>query len=166
MPVRGLHSGLLAMAAIEPCKRVYQTFVHKEAVFRICCAIFEAVTAEILRQRSILEEYLSQHPGFQAALTPLESDAHAPLPVQRMASAAQRVGVGPMAAVAGTMAQLAAEAGLAAGADEAIVDNGGDIYLKLAGPAVIGLYSGPDHKLNTLAFRVQPEQTPLSICSS
>jgi len=147
-------------------KRRYRTFVHKEAVFRICCAKYEAVTAEILRQRRILEEYISQHPGFQTALTPLEVESSAPQSVQRMALAAQHVGVGPMAAVAGTMAQLAAEAGLKAGADEAIVDNGGDICLQLAAPAVIGIYSGPDQQLNKLAFRVQPKQTPLSICSS
>jgi ApbE superfamily uncharacterized protein (UPF0280 family) len=154
------------MSAVEPAKRVYRTFVHKEAVFRICCTMFEAVTAEILRQRRILEEYISRHPDFKTALTPIEIPDDAPLSVQRMASSAQRVGVGPMAAVAGTMAQLAAEAGIAAGAEEAIVDNGGDICLKLTSPAVIGIYSGPDQKLNKLAFRVQPEQTPLSICSS
>jgi ApbE superfamily uncharacterized protein (UPF0280 family) len=147
-------------------KRIYKTFVHKEAVFRICCTEFEAITAEILRQRRILEEYISHHPDFQTALTPLAIDSDAPLSVQRMASAAQRVGVGPMASVAGTMAQLAAEAGVAAGADEAIVDNGGDIYLKLTGPALVGVYSGPDPKLNRLAFHIQPDQTPLSVCSS
>lgn len=147
-------------------QRVYRTFVHKEAVFRICCSKFEAVTAEILRQRQVLEEYISRHPDFQTAVTPIEHDKDAPVSVQRMVSAAQRVGVGPMAAVAGTMAQLAAHAGLAAGAEEAIVDNGGDIYLKLTSPAVIGIYSGPDQKLNRLAFQIRPDQTPLSICSS
>jgi len=45
-----------------------------------------------------------------------------------------------MAAVAGTMAQLAAEAGLKAGAREVIVENGGDIYLQTMQPVVLGLY--------------------------
>lgn len=147
-------------------QRIYLTFVHKEAVFRISCSKFEAVTAEILRQRQVLEEYISRHPDFQTAVTPIEHEKNAPVSVQRMVSAAQRAGVGPMAAVAGTMAQLAAHAGLAAGAEEAIVDNGGDIYLKLTSPAVIGIYSGPDQKLNRLAFQIRPDQTPLSICSS
>lgn len=147
-------------------QRIYRTFVHKEAVFRISCSKFEAVTAEILRQRQVLEEYISRHPDFQTAVTPIEHEKNAPVSVQRMVSAAQRAGVGPMAAVAGTMAQLAAHAGLAAGAEEAIVDNGGDIYLKLTSPAVIGIYSGPDQKFNRLAFQIRPDQTPLSICSS
>ena len=42
-------------------KRSYRDFTYKEAVFRICCDKFEAVTAEILRQRRILEDYIERH---------------------------------------------------------------------------------------------------------
>ena len=83
-----------------------------------------------------------------------------------MARAAARVGVGPMAAVAGAMAQCAAEAGLAAGADEAIVDNGGDIYLRTIKPVVVGLYAGSAALGDKLAFSLQPDETPIAICSS
>jgi ApbE superfamily uncharacterized protein (UPF0280 family) len=83
-----------------------------------------------------------------------------------MAAAADVVGVGPMAAVAGAMAQMAAEAGLAAGAAEAIVDNGGDIFMVLRRPAVVRLFAGAGAVGDRLAFLVRPEDTPLSICSS
>lgn len=147
-------------------KRIYKLFTHKEAVFRICCNAFETVTAEIIRQRRILEYFIHQHPDFLKSFLPVYVGLDAPEVAQRMAAAAARVGVGPMAAVAGTMAQLAAEAALKAGIDEVIIDNGGDIYLKLTSPAVIGIYAGQVDKLNRIAFSVRPEDTPLSICSS
>lgn len=147
-------------------KRVYRTFIHKEAVFRICCEPFAAVTREIVRQRAILEEYIRRHPDFQHSLQPVAVKDDAPEVARRMACAAQKAGVGPMAAVAGAMAQLAVEAGLEAGADEAIVDNGGDIYLLAAEPVIIGLFPGGQGPLGRLAFSLQASDTPLSICSS
>ncbi|HOK96905.1 MAG TPA: UPF0280 family protein, partial [Anaerohalosphaeraceae bacterium] len=147
-------------------KRIYNTFVHKEAVFRICCSCYEAVTLEIIRQRKILEEYIHRHPEFRDSLEPVQLLAHPPESACRMAQAARRTGTGPMAAVAGAMAQLAAEAGLKAGAEEAIVDNGGDIYLRTVKPVIIGLYAGGSAAVNRLAFEIQPEDTPLAICSS
>jgi ApbE superfamily uncharacterized protein (UPF0280 family) len=146
--------------------RVYRTFIHKEAVLRICCESFAAVTEEIVRQRAILEEYIRRHPLFQHSLQPVAVLADAPEVVRRMAAAARKVGVGPMAAVAGAMAHLAVEAGLKAGAEEVIVDNGGDIYLRTVESVIIGLYPGESGQIGRLAFSVEASDTPLSICSS
>jgi hypothetical protein len=71
-----------------------------------------------------------------------------------------------MAAVAGAMAQRAADAAGAAGAREAIVDNGGDIFLRAAHPICVGLYTGTAAVADQLAFAVNPSETPLAICSS
>jgi ApbE superfamily uncharacterized protein (UPF0280 family) len=147
-------------------KRTYQTFAHREAVFRICCDRVGAVTAEIIQQRSILEAYLRRDPCFGAALQPVEAADDAPEVARRMAAAARSVGVGPMATVAGAMAQLTAEAGLRAGATEAIVDNGGDIYLRVTSPVTVGLYAGPSGPADRLAFSLGPDNTPIAICSS
>ena len=83
-----------------------------------------------------------------------------------MARASRLVGVGPMAAVAGAMAQCAAEAGLKAGAQEVIVENGGDIYIRAAEPVLIALNTGTAKLSNRLAFSLQADDTPISICSS
>ena len=147
-------------------RRIYRTFIHKEAVFRICCECYDAVTDEIVRQRKILEAYIAEHPEFLRSFVPVPLKNNAPVVARRMAAAAEPVGVGPMAAVAGAMAQLAVEAGLQAGAQEAIVENGGDIYLKAKTPVTIGLYSGGSEQINRLAFKLQPEETPIAICSS
>jgi hypothetical protein len=149
-----------------PHSRTYRTFTYREAVLRVCCSRFDLVTAEIVRQRHLLEDYLRGHPEFQRSLVPIEPHADAPEIARHMAWAADRVGVGPMAAVAGAMAQWAAKAALAAGAEEAIVDNGGDICLKAVEPVIVSLGTGTSKLADRLAFRVQPEETPLSICSS
>ncbi|MEN6337748.1 MAG: UPF0280 family protein [Phycisphaerales bacterium] len=146
--------------------RIYRTFTYKEAVLRICCDRFDAVTAEIVRQRHILEDYIRRHPEFQRSLVPIGLGADAPEIAQHMAWSADLVGVGPMAAVAGAMSQWSAKAALAEGAQEAIVDNGGDIYLKAVEPAIISLGTGTSRLADRLAFRIQPDQTPLAICSS
>jgi ApbE superfamily uncharacterized protein (UPF0280 family) len=147
-------------------KRTYRTFTHREAVFRICCSRFDTVTAEIVRQRQILEEYIERHPDFRVSFEPLELLSDAPEVAKRMARAARLVGVGPMAAVAGAMAQCAGQAGLEAGAEEAIVENGGDIFLRTAEPVIIGLGTGTAELTDKLAFSLQPNDTPISICSS
>jgi ApbE superfamily uncharacterized protein (UPF0280 family) len=147
-------------------KRTYRTYTYKEAVFRICCEKFDVVTAEIVRQRRILEDYIARHPDFSQSLEPLELLADAPNVAQTMARAAKLVGVGPMAAVAGAMAQCAGQAAVDTGAHEAIVENGGDIYIHAVEPVIIGLKTGTADLADRLAFSLQADDTPISICSS
>jgi ApbE superfamily uncharacterized protein (UPF0280 family) len=146
--------------------REYQSFSFKGANFRICTTGLQAAQRQIRRQRRLLEAYIVRQPEFLHSMVPLELLADAPEVARRMAAAAAAVGVGPMAAVAGAMAQLAAEAALADGAEEAIVDNGGDLYLASPQPVLVALYAG-DHPLSgRLAFSIEPRRLPLSVCSS
>ncbi len=147
-------------------KRTYRIFTYREAVLRICCDRFDLATAEIVRQRGILEGYIGRQPEFKHSFAPVDLPPDVPEIARRTARAAQLVGVGPMAAVAGAMAQCAAEAALRAGATEAIVDNGGDIYLRTVEPVVVGLGTGATGLANRLAFAIEPHETPVSICSS
>jgi hypothetical protein len=149
-----------------PHSRIYRPFTYREAVLRICCDRFDIVTAEIVRQRHILEDYIRSRPEFQRSLVPIDVPADAPEIARHMAWAAGLGGVGPMAAVAGAMAQWSARAALKAGAAEAIVDNGGDIFLKAVEPVIVSLSTGTSKLADRLAFRVEPRETPLSICSS
>ena len=146
--------------------RAYQRFAHKGANFRIACDRIDVVTRRIVRLRAVLERYIARHAEFGRSLTPVAPFDDAPDVAVRMARAAETVGVGPMAAVAGTMAQLAVEAALDDGADEAVVENGGDMFLVCHRPVVIGLYPGPGPLEDRLALRIAPESTPLAVCSS
>jgi ApbE superfamily uncharacterized protein (UPF0280 family) len=162
--LRSLSAVNLSSTVIQ--KRTYQTFIHIDALFHIYCDKLDVITNEIVRQRKILEDYIKHNPNFQHSLEPLELCYDAPEIAQRMVRAAQIVGVGPMAAVAGAMAQYAAEASLKAGASEVIVENGGDIYLRTEESVIIGLYTGTTKLADKLGFSIQAHDTPISICSS
>lgn len=146
--------------------RSYRVFVCRDAAFRIACDRFDVVTEELVRQRNALEAYVLRDCSFLESLEPVKPLPGAPEVAVRMAHAAEAVGVGPMAAVAGVMAQLAAEAARKAGAFEVIVDNGGDVYLCLRAPARVVIDAGRAAIAARLAFLVRPEETPLAICSS
>jgi ApbE superfamily uncharacterized protein (UPF0280 family) len=122
--------------------------------------------SELFLPGSQLPHRLVRHPEFVSSLRPLQLLASAPEAARRMQAAAAATGVGPMAAVAGTMAQLAAEAARAVGAEEAIVENGGDIFLWSDRDVTVALYAGDNPLSGKLAFKVHPERLPLAICSS
>ncbi|NOY69641.1 MAG: UPF0280 family protein, partial [Deltaproteobacteria bacterium] len=141
-------------------------FSYKGANFRICSDGYDAIVSEIIRQRRILSDYIQRLPEFLTSLTPLAPLADAPDIAIRMHKAADNTGVGPMAAVAGTTAQMAAEAALKAGASKAVVENGGDIFLASGKEVVIGLYAGKSPLSGKLGFCVAANEMPVSVCSS
>ena len=139
---------------------------HKSAVYRISSELSDAGIEEIRRQRLILEKYISICPGFAKSIEPVEFQSAAPPIVRSMIEAARRCGVGPMAAVAGAIAEAAAGAMSAAGATTVVVDNGGDLFLHADRELTIALYSGFRTAAKGLALRIVPAEMPCSICSS
>jgi uncharacterized protein len=146
--------------------RSWTSFSIRGASLRISSSRVGVIQEEVRRQRELLEAYVRRHPDFLVAMTPLDPLDGAPEIARRMARAAWAVGVGPMAAVAGAVAQAAVEAALRAGATEAVVENGGDIFLASGDEVVVGLYAGEHTLSGRVALRVRPERMPLSVCSS
>jgi uncharacterized protein len=146
--------------------RQFLPFVYKDARFRITRHGFDAATRAIRDQRKALEAYLVLNPVFRDSLVPVSVTPDAPALALAMHRASLATGVGPMAAVAGAFAELAGRAALAAGARESIVENGGDIFMVLDAPLVMGLYAGSSPLSGRLAFRIEPGQTPIGVCSS
>ena len=77
-----------------------------------------------------------------------------------------RFGIGPMAAVAGTLAELAVESMRDAGATYAMVDNGGDVALISDREVLVGIYAGESAFSNKIALRVKPTPSLAGICTS
>jgi len=119
----------------------------------------------LAKYRRSLEEYIGLHPAFLTSLEPLSVDDDAPDIVKDMAAAAETVGVGPMAAVAGAIAEFVGR-DLLPLSPEIIVENGGDIYLKSAGTRVVGIYAGASPLTGKIGLEINGEQTPLGICTS
>lgn len=163
VPLRSLFLNLLRRAAL---KRRFQTFTYRDALYRMLADGFESACSELVARRNELEAFIRRCPLFARSYVPIALPDDAPPTARQMADAARRVQVGPMAAVAGAFAEAAARRALATGTEEAIVDNGGDLYLKLVEPALIGLYTGDRQLSQRLAFRIEPDETPLAVCSS
>lgn len=121
---------------------------------------------EIIRAcRRPLEEYIQRDPGFVKALTPYELLPDAPLLAQTMAEAGRLAGVGPMAAVAGAVAEWVGKL-IAQRSRDVIVENGGDIFMRTSRIRKVGIYAGDSPLSNRVALEIRPDQTPLGICTS
>jgi ApbE superfamily uncharacterized protein (UPF0280 family) len=119
----------------------------------------------IRRSRAELESYIMEDPFFKITFEPYECAPGAPEVVRRMVRASARAGVGPMAAVAGTIAWLALEDMVEAGCRHGIVDNGGDIALINDRPVVVGIYAG-ESPVRDLGLEIMPRDNILGVCTS
>ena len=115
--------------------------------------------------RHQLESYIQSHPAFLTTMTTYPDDPYAPPMVRKMIEATRDAGVGPMASVAGAIAQFVGT-GLLEWADEVIVENGGDIYLKVNREVVVSVFAGESPFSEKIGLRIPLRQMPLGICSS
>jgi len=118
-----------------------------------------------LVSRHQLETYIRSHPEFLNSLLPLKEDPCAPQIVREMIGAAGKVGVGPMAAVAGAIAQQVGE-GLLNLTDQVIVENGGDTFLKADRPLTVSIFAGTSPLSGRVGIFIPTRQMPLGVCSS
>jgi len=119
----------------------------------------------VSKYRDTLERYIERHPAFLTSLEPVPVDDNAPHIIREMAEAAEKVGVGPMASVAGAIAEFIGKE-LLAFSPEVIVENGGDIYLKSLRERTIGIYAGKSPLSGKLGLEIKGQDTPLGICTS
>ena len=91
--------------------------------------------------RADLEAYIAAHPEFKTALEPWPEEERAPGIVREMIAAGRAAGVGPMAAVAGAVAQAVGRA-LFPESPEVIVENGGDIFMAGREERVAAVFAG------------------------
>jgi ApbE superfamily uncharacterized protein (UPF0280 family) len=115
--------------------------------------------------RKDLESYILKSKDFFTSLVPVKQDKSAPPIVKKMIKTSSIVGVGPMACVAGA---VSAELGkiLLKHCDECIVENGGDIFLKLNKDTKLGLYVGKGNPLNDIYIILKKSDRPYGICTS
>jgi hypothetical protein len=119
----------------------------------------------VVRERQQLEGYIETHPEFAQSLNPWPEDPFAPPVVREMIAAGKRTGVGPMAAVAGAIAERVGR-GLMPVNAEVIVENGGDIFLKVIRPATVALFAGKSPLSQRIGIKIDPSLGPLGVCTS
>lgn len=143
----------------------FQVVVEETDLFVLAPADLSRETVDAVRElRGQVKNHMLLHPDFGESLEPVAVSGTAPEVVRRMARAGELCGVGPMAAVAGTMAQMVAEA-LHAGRGDVIVENGGDVFLHSSRERVVALLPDPDGGSH-VGIRLASDRFPMAVCSS
>ena len=119
----------------------------------------------LINVRKELQEYIEKNPKFVKTFRPYTVSLFAPGIIRLMSWAAKRANVGPMAAVAGAIAETVGKS-LIKHSKDVIVENGGDIFIKVSKPRRIGIYAGKSPFSEKIAIEISPHDTPLGICTS
>jgi len=122
--------------------------------------------SSLLGHRTELEGFIARQPRFRTTYRPYGVPVDSPRVVRLMAEAAAKVGVGPMAAVAGALAGLVGE-DLASLSPEVIVENGGDIFLRSAQERRVGVFAGESPLSGRVTIKMPPTSPQgLGVCTS
>jgi ApbE superfamily uncharacterized protein (UPF0280 family) len=113
----------------------------------------ETAVESIRRNRKALEDYTSGNRLFLHSLKPVKVPA-GPEVAKLMAEAAEKADVGPMAAVAGVLADLAVRDMVAEGCEVAVVENGGEIAAISNEPIDVALSAGDVPLSKRFGFRL------------
>ena len=140
---------------------VRETDLHIQADRDLSTQCREAV----IQQRAYLEAFIQTHPAFLTTRTPWREETPAPALVTAMIRASRRAGVGPMAAVAGALADRIGRELLTL-SDEVVVENGGDIFMAVRRPVTVGIDAGRSPLSRQIGLHISMAQSPLALCTS
>ncbi len=123
-------------------------------------------TQKLIRElRGIIKRHIQIQPDFVNSFEPIKSLPHVHPVISKMYKASQKANVGPMASVAGVIAE---HVGLeiCKWSEEVIVENGGDNFLKLIEPGKNTIFAGTSIFSGKIGLCIHPEKTPLAVCTS
>ncbi|MGQ9788581.1 MAG: UPF0280 family protein [Candidatus Hadarchaeaceae archaeon] len=141
----------------------------KETNLRIKCDLDRAIDAAIsavFKARMEIERLIWRCPEFRWSLEPLKPEGVNARVIELMFRAGELAGVGPFAAVAGAISQVAAETAVEAGAKNVVIDNGGDISIIGERDFRVGIFAGFAAGSGKLSFLVKKDELPIGICAS
>ena len=118
----------------------------------------------IRTHRAVIEDYIAAHPLFANTLRVWEQSVPTRSIVSDMIDAARAVGIGPMASVAGSIAEAVAR-DLIGHTTRVMVENGGDLYLIGGSVSSVGLWAGPSPLSGRVALSVDTLQG-VAVCTS
>jgi len=122
---------------------------------------------KVIELRSVLEEYLLIDPIFGKTYEPHRVEPNAPEIVRVMAEAANRAGVGPMASVAGAFSEIEGRCLMEQfEIQELVVENGGDIFLKINSNLLMSVYAGNSPLSEKIGIEIQASESTLGVCTS
>ncbi|HOG15979.1 MAG TPA: UPF0280 family protein [Syntrophales bacterium] len=136
-----------------------------ELLIRSDVLLRDEALAAVHSFRGHIEAYIDRHPDFLTSLAPLPEDDFSPAIVRAMLGAGKEAGVGPMAAVAGAIAEFVGRK-LEGLCRDVIIENGGDIFLKSRRERRVGIFAGDSPLSERIALKIPPAGKAIGICTS
>ncbi len=149
------------------------SYIEKESNLTIISESKKAILRAkktFYHHRKILEKFVALNDEFLTSFSPVKTDSEYEV-IQLMSEAGYICNVGPMAAVAGALADLMLAAmkysdNIKQTPIVALVENGGEIAIDSEEPMKIALYAG-ENKLNfNLGFLIEKKDCPIGIATS
>ena len=163
---------------VEYCRRTYRDFKNQQRLIPFHVAVKETdlfikartrldqLTRSLVTElRNEIKDYIRFNPSFRDSLTPLPFDPSASPIIGIMLKASSQAGVGPMAAVAGAIAEWVGTS-LLQQSPEVIVENGGDVFISTSESSVIEIFAGSSPFSRRIGIRLQPSHMPMGVCTS
>lgn len=142
--------------------KIKDTDLHIQADRDVTESAFELA----LQYRLQIEKYIAEHPEFLTALSPLDQDILAPPIVKEMLRAGRVAEVGPMAAVAGAIAEYVGRALIKRGCREVMVENGGDIFINRSQECTVAIFAGESPLSLQIGLKLAASVMPVAVCTS
>ena len=119
----------------------------------------------VFESRHQIESYIETHADFLTALDAYPEDPYAPPLVKEMIECTRQVGVGPMASVAGAIAEYVGRR-LLKKTTQVIVENGGDLFIMAKRPVTVSIFAGTSPLSEKIGLVIPPKLMPLGVASS
>lgn len=144
----------------------FRTIVKETDLFIRARMNLDAEAREsILFYRGHIESFIQQHPEFLTSLVPIQFSKPTPGIIADMINAARGSGVGPMAAVAGAVAEHVGR-DLLKFSPEVIIENGGDVFIQTHEPVTIGIFANRSPLNMRIGLKIDAHDRPVAVCTS
>jgi len=115
--------------------------------------------------RRQIENYIHSHPLFKSTLLPYSQDKKASKIIKSMIHTTALCGVGPMAAVAGAIAEFVGKE-LLNYSSEVIIENGGDIFIKSNKVRKVSIFAGSSPFSQRIILKIGAQKNYTGVCTS
>ena len=164
------------MEKFIPAERFYRNLIKVENLKKFVVKVKETdilvfaeknlkkeIEEEVKKQREILERYIKIHPEFYFSFSPVEVESNEEI-IKLMSLSSKLTKTGPMASVAGAIAEIIGRKFLPL-SEEIFIENGGDIFLNLKNEVKIGIYAGKSPFSMKIGIKIKREN-PVGIATS
>lgn len=152
----------------QPVNNVYEVHYRQTNLWIRSNGVFKKeISTLVIKSHNEIMKYASRNPSFLSSLVPLPFDNTAPPIVKLMLRAAIEANVGPMAAVAGAIADRIGRMLMPLSPESVIVENGGDCFIHANNDVFVGIYGGKGAVISKpITVKVRRDQLPISVCTS